>query len=216
MGERRRCILTVDATEAAKRPDAKVVLAARLQERARAVSPDSGEEELINFESDENILRKHKEKKMTKSDKALQREISRAEVRERLDKRREEEKRARREAQDRERREREKRKRAPDPLADFPGMFDRKRPCLPPSRPCLPSPLPANLPQTLLKLALDCDYYFLSHHNCITMHKPLELQAVVRGNREVLHCVVSREWGIVKAIDADLERGEAWICTERH
>lgn len=209
MGERRRCILTVDATEAAKRPDAKVVLAARLQEKAMAVSSDSGEEELINFESDESILRKHKAKKMTKRDKELEREITIAAVRERLEKRREEEQRARREAQDRERREREKRKRAPDPLADFPSMFDRKRPRL-------PSPLPANLPQTLLKLALDCDYYFLSHHNCITVRKPLELQAVLRGNREVLHCVVSREWGVVKAIDADLERGEAWICTEHH
>lgn len=209
MGESRRSILTVDAMEAAKRPDAKVVLAARLKEKARAISPDSGEEELINFESDEEILKKYKQKKMNRREKEIDRELARAAVRERLEKRREEEEKGRREAVERERREREKRKRAPDPLADFPSMFE-------PKRPRLPSPLPANLHQTLLKLALDCDYYFLSHHNCISMRKPLELKAVLGRGREVLHCVVSREWGVVKSIDADLEKGEAWICTDRH
>lgn len=207
MADKRRCIQTIDAFEAAKGPDAKTVLAVRLKTKTTILN-DSDDEELLHFESDEEILRQHRAKKLTKHEKAQLQVKAKEECLQRQQ-RREEEARRRQEAFDREVRDRERYKPAPDPLADVPNFFSAKRPRA-------PSPLPENLPEVVLKLALDCDYDFISHHNCVTKRKPLRLKTIWRGGREVLHCVVNKEAGVERCIDVDLEKGEAWLCKESH
>ena len=121
----RKCTQTIDAAEAAKSPDAKLVLSHRISQRIKdsECSSDSGEEELREALSDASILKKTKEKLMNREvrhrQQAWEKTQKVAEVRQRLeeaDQRRSVEHALRKS-------EVEKRRRAVDPLGEVPSLF---------------------------------------------------------------------------------------------